>query len=495
VGKHDRYYEILEIAPGSSPQVVKQAYRRLARQWHPDRFTDSEEKAIAEAKFKQINLAYEALKDYVPPPETVQPPPTTSPPQPAKRQTSPPRPRAPEVETQGKSPQVLYQMAADYAKIEQYEAAIACLSAAIQVQPDYAMAYRYRGHLRSLLALERSATADLAKADDLERAMPRVVPTGPPAQPPVAATILPQAQLIASQFGPITALAARSDRGWAVIGNRAGTLSLWDLAGGALGTEAIAHAGQVTGLAAIAHWGQVGRLIVSAGADGRLKCWRLHSGRWGRRRGLDCRQTVTAHPGAVNAIVAQQNRLITGGADGLLKCWKIGWRGELTCFEQIPAHPRAVWTIALSPNTDLLVSGGAEGMTYLWSLSMHVCLGSLPHNAGAATAAAFSPDGRSVAIGEDSGWVQILRVTGEPGQISVEQVLPAHAGAVRSLHWLPDRRLVTWGDDRIIRVWSAGSNQPQAASIAFEHPILSLTAIGNTCLVGSETGQLIQQPV
>ncbi len=494
MGKHDRDYEILEIAPGASPQAVKQAYRRLARQWHPDRCTDFEERAIAEAKFKQINLAYEALKDYVPPPAAVRPASRTASPQPAQRQTAPPH--MSEVATQGKSAQVLYQMAADYAKIAQYETAIACLGAAIQVQPDYAMAYRYRGHLRSLLALERSATADLQKADDLERASPRAVPTGPPAIPPKATMVLPQAQLIAQQFGPITALASRSDRGWAVIGNRAGTLSLWDLAGGALGTEAIAHAGQVTGLAAIGHWGQVGRLIVSAGADGRLKCWRLHSGRWGlRRQGLDWRQTVMAHPGAVTAIVVQQNRLISAGADGLLKCWQIGWRGELTGIAQIPAHQGEVQTIALSPNTDLLVSGGAAGMTYLWSLSMHVCLGSLPHRAGAATAAAFSPDGQSVAIGEASGWVQILRVTGEPGQITVEQVLPAHAGAVRSLLWLPDRRLVTLGDDRIIRVWAVGSNQPQAASIGFDHPILSLTAIGDICLVGSETGQLIQQPV
>ncbi len=488
--KHDRYYEILEIVPGASPQAVKLAYRRLARQWHPDRCTDSEEKAIAEAKFKQINLAYEALKDYVPLPEAV-PASRPSSPQPAQRQTAPPR--APEVATPGKSPQVLYQMAADYAKIAQYEAAIACLGAAIQVPPDYAMAYRYRGHLRSLLALERSATADLQKADDLERASPRVVPTGPPAIPPKATIVLPQAQLIAQQFGPITALASRSDQGWAVIGNRAGTLSLWDLAGGALGTEAIAHAGQVTGLVAIDHWRQVGRLMVSAGADGQLKCWRRHSGRWGRQQGLDCRQTVTAHSGAVTAIVAQQHRLISAGADGQLNCWQIGWRGELSGIAQIPAHQGAVQTIALSPNTDLLVSGGAAGMTYLWRLSMHVCLGSLPHKAGAATAVAFSPDGQSVAIGEASGWIQILRVTGEPGQITVEQVLPAHVGAVRSLFWLSDRRLVTLGDDRIIRLWAAGSNQPQAATIAFDYPLLSVTAIDHTFLVGSETGQLLRQ--
>jgi hypothetical protein len=59
---------------------------------------------------------------------------------------------------------------------------------------------------------------------------------------------------------------------------------------------------------------------------------------------------------------------------------------------------------------------------------------------------------------------------------------------------LPDQRLLTLGDDRIIRVWASGSNQPQAATIAFEPPILSLTSIAaQTCLIGSATGQLIKQ--
>jgi DnaJ domain/TPR repeat/WD domain, G-beta repeat len=487
VAERDRYYEILEIAPGATPQAVKQAYRLLARKWHPDRFTDTEEKAIAEAKFKQINLAYAALKDYEP---TITAAPAQRPP------TAPAPHRAPGIPTDGKSPQVLYQTAADYAQHGQYESAIACLSAAIAQSPDYAMAYRYRGHLRSLLALERSATADLQTADDLDRTMPSPPTVGPAAMPPDATSVLPIATTIAQQLGPVTAIASRSDVGWVVVGNRAGTLTLWDLAGNrSLGSETIAHAGQVTGLVAIARWGQGGRLMVSAGADGQLKCWRLHSGRWGRRRGLDCRQTVKAHPGAVTAIAVAAQRLVTAGTDGCVKYWQISGRGQLTGIEQIPAHQGAVRTVALSPNGDLLVSGGEDGMTYLWRLSMHVCLGSLPHKAGMATAAAFSPDGQCVAIGEASGWVQILRVTGEPGQITIAQVLPAHAGAVRSIQWLPDQRLLTLGDDRVIRVWASGSNQPQAATIAFEQPILSLTSIDDaqTCLVGSATGQLIRQ--
>ena len=33
-----QFYRILELEPGASPEVVKQAYRELVKIWHPDRF-------------------------------------------------------------------------------------------------------------------------------------------------------------------------------------------------------------------------------------------------------------------------------------------------------------------------------------------------------------------------------------------------------------------------------------------------------------------------
>lgn len=57
-------YEILEISPGASPDEIKQAYHRLAKQWHPDRFSGAE-KAQAEARFRQLAEAFGMLKDVV----------------------------------------------------------------------------------------------------------------------------------------------------------------------------------------------------------------------------------------------------------------------------------------------------------------------------------------------------------------------------------------------------------------------------------------------
>jgi molecular chaperone DnaJ len=53
------YYEVLGLTKGASEDDIKKAYRKLAKKYHPD----VNKAADAEAKFKEINEAYEVLSD------------------------------------------------------------------------------------------------------------------------------------------------------------------------------------------------------------------------------------------------------------------------------------------------------------------------------------------------------------------------------------------------------------------------------------------------
>jgi curved DNA-binding protein len=55
------YYKILGVTKKATPEELKKAFRTLARKYHPDRASKDDPKAVE--RFKEINEAYEVLKD------------------------------------------------------------------------------------------------------------------------------------------------------------------------------------------------------------------------------------------------------------------------------------------------------------------------------------------------------------------------------------------------------------------------------------------------
>ena len=56
----DDPYKVLGVSPGASDDEIKQAYRRLAKQYHPDRNPGD---PVAAKKMQEINAAYEQIKN------------------------------------------------------------------------------------------------------------------------------------------------------------------------------------------------------------------------------------------------------------------------------------------------------------------------------------------------------------------------------------------------------------------------------------------------
>lgn len=54
-------YEVLGVSKDATPEEIKSAYRKLAKQYHPDRYIGNPLADLAAEKFKEINEAYDTL--------------------------------------------------------------------------------------------------------------------------------------------------------------------------------------------------------------------------------------------------------------------------------------------------------------------------------------------------------------------------------------------------------------------------------------------------
>ena len=56
------YYEVLEVHPKASAEIIAKAYRTLARRYHPDTCPEHE-RPWAEGQMKRVSQAYRVLSD------------------------------------------------------------------------------------------------------------------------------------------------------------------------------------------------------------------------------------------------------------------------------------------------------------------------------------------------------------------------------------------------------------------------------------------------
>ena len=55
-------YKVLGVSPSATDDEVKDAYRKLAKKYHPDQYADSPLKDLADEKMKEINEAYDQIQ-------------------------------------------------------------------------------------------------------------------------------------------------------------------------------------------------------------------------------------------------------------------------------------------------------------------------------------------------------------------------------------------------------------------------------------------------
>lgn len=162
------------------------------------------------------------------------------------------------------------------------------------------------------------------------------------------------------------------------------------------------------------------------------------------------------------------NLLVTGDARGAISLWRLADYQHVATFV---GHTYYVKSIAFSPNGHLLASSSDDDTVRLWDVSSGNCLRILDENTREAAGVAFSSDGQCVASASHDLTVKLWDV--ETGQCL--RVLQGHS-FVRSVAFSPVGKILASSAGKTIKLWEVATGEllktleghtDQAASVAF----------------------------
>jgi hypothetical protein len=345
------------------------------------------------------------------------------------------------------------------------------------VYPDYVFLKRHGTH-RVPYAL--CACGDFGSPDELgwmgpccnachDRGEDRAV-TAPAWPDPKRATLH-------GQEGRLLFLAYSPDGRSLAAGTGWERITIWDTASGAVrGTLGGESDQWLLGAA----WAPDGQTLVTCSTSGHVRHWDVTSGE----------EKTAFHVGGTSACfavapdggrIARADRhrasiCVTGGD---LERELEGEAGTLTC-------------LAFSPDGALVAGGAQEGLVTVWDLATGRSRGQL-HRPGAQVASlAFSPNGKTVAVGlvpsGDRSAVATDRLLLWDVATQQTRILPGHPSGTRCVSFAPDgRTLATGGDDGLLKVWDANTGRERDAvewhldcvcTVAFSPDGLTLASAG-----------------
>jgi len=232
------------------------------------------------------------------------------------------------------------------------------------------------------------------------------------------------------------------------------TVRLWDAT---TGRERGTLTGHVHGVLSVA-FNPDGSMLSSASEGSVIRAWEVATGhQTGAFTGL-------ADPMLSFSGRADGKAFAIGGRDGSLRLWEIGRKEEMRFLK---GHTGEVNAVAFSPDGTLIASAGSDQSVRLWDATTGRAIDTLTDPPASFLSIAFSPDGQTIAGGARDGIVRVWRTStgGEEVRFNKHQNLLKSSGqsggAVTALAFSPDGRLVASGDESgFIRLWeTAGSRE------------------------------------
>ena len=284
-------------------------------------------------------------------------------------------------------------------------------------------------------------------------------------------------QTLAGHTAPVSSVAFSPDGQFVATGSYDGTLRLWDVETGQL-TLTMEHAA-INDVA----FSPDGQLLASKSQTETLRLWRPSTGKLLRTLGEE------GVGGDASVVFSPDGRFVASGYLGDVVLWDVAtgrsirtFGGQLMIYNSLAfspdgtllasasMHGMLVWDVptgeqrasfpgAVAQGSHALAFA-ADGKTMalaglefvMWQLDDANSGIGFPSRANQVRAAAFSPDGGSIATGNDDGALRLWSVDG-PRRL---RVLTGHSGPVRSLAFSPDgKRIASGSKDRTLRIWSS----------------------------------------
>ncbi|PIG91105.1 serine/threonine-protein kinase [Gloeocapsopsis sp. IPPAS B-1203] len=166
-------------------------------------------------------------------------------------------------------------------------------------------------------------------------------------------------------------------------------------------------------------------------------------------------KTLSGHSDTVWSVAVRPNsqNILSGSSDRTIKLWDFSSGKLLRTFSR---HSGTVWSVAVSPDGQSFASSSSDNTADVWDLTTGKFLCTLAGHSGIVWSTAFSPDSETLATGSDDRTIRLWSMTTgkEFRQLS------GHSDAVRAIAFSPDGQyLVSGSSDTTIKVWDFRSGK------------------------------------